>query len=485
MLLSALLKSVGLSCRQTDVEVSRVTDDLSRVRANTVFVCIRGQRCDGHTLAAAAEQQGAAAVIAETEVPCRHAYYAADTRLALSLLCAAFCGEPHRRLRLVGITGTNGKTTTALYLSSILSAAGERCAVLGTLGFTADGKTEPTGFTTPGSERFFAAVKTAADLGCDAMAAEISSQALAQRRADGARFTLGVMTNVGRDHLDYHGDLQSLVAAKTRLCGLSGAMLLNADDPFAPAFSDAAAAAGADVYDYALSPDAPADFSAQNLRRTGDGTAFDIVYRGKVYPAEIHTPGRFSVYNALAAFSAAVLCGVTPETAAAAVASLPQPPGRAQMKNIGGVRVCVDYAHTPDALAAILQALQREEGRMIAVFGCGGDRDRGKRPLMGAAAARYASPIILTSDNPRSEDPMAIISEIRAGIPAGTPVLCEPDRGKAIRLALEAARPGDTVLIAGKGHETGQTTNNGTLPFSDMEEVEKYAAETCPREEKY
>ena len=485
MKLSFLLCAVGLACRQPDAEISQITDDPAAARPGSVFVCIRGARFDGHEFAAAAVKNGAAAVVAESPVPVERSYLVSDSRLAFSRLSAAFYGQPDKRLRLIGITGTNGKTTVAMYLRDLLQAAGARCATLGTLGFSAAGETLDTGYTTPKSDLFFSALQTAADRGCGYAAAEISSQALAQRRVDGARFYLGIMTNVGRDHLDYHGDVDALVAAKTRLCALSENVLVNADDPRAPDFYQAARAAGAKLYTYACASSAAADaggpaaaFTVRDIRENRSGADFMLCRGGETYPAHIGAPGLYSVYNALAAFSAAVLCGVPPLSAAGAIRTLRQPPGRAQTIEAEGVRVCVDYAHTPDALAAILKALEADDGKKpIAVFGCGGDRDRGKRPMMGSVAAQGAAAVVLTSDNPRSEDPAGIIRDVAEGIPPGTRLFYEPDRGAAIRLALELAKPGDTVLIAGKGHETYQLVKDGKLPFSDMETVRRYFSE--------
>lgn len=482
MMLSVLLRTAGLVCRQPDAEVSGVTDALSCVKKDSVFVCICGARFDGHVFAAEAERKGAVAVIAQTPASAAHCYCVPDSRRAFSLLAAAFYGRPHERLRLIGITGTNGKTTTAFYLRAMLEAAGERCAMLGTLGTSVDGKTVETGYTTPKSDMFFAALQKAADRGCGWAVAEISSQALAQKRVDGAEFRLGIVTNVGRDHLDYHGTAVALAAAKARLCLLSRTVLLNADDRSAPVFYEAAERAGAEIYDYSCDPFIPAKknrFYARNVGGRAQGADLTLCCGAQAYPARINAPGRFSVYNALAAFSAAVLCGVSPALAAETVKSLPQAPGRAQTVLLHGIRVCVDYAHTPDALLAILRALQTDGKKPIAVFGCGGDRDRGKRPLMGRIAAENAAVVILTSDNPRGEDPERIISEIAGGIPAGTRVFREPDRRAAIGLALELASPGDTVLIAGKGHETSQIIGEEKLPFSDMEEV----MQRCRREE--
>lgn len=473
MRLSFLLARIGQPCRQPDTDIVTVTDEIGKTGKNCLFVCIRGASKDGCAFARQAIARGAAAVIAETPVNAAPQYLVENARLAFSRLCAAQCGDPHKKLRLVGVTGTNGKTTTARYLQAVLEAAGISCAVLGTSGFICGGSVAPTGYTTPKSDVFFRALQTAAAQGCNAAAAEISSQALAQYRTDGARFSLGIVTNIGRDHLDYHKSVPALVAAKTRLCTLSDQMLLNADDPYYPCFLRAVAPGACSSYGIECPS---AGFRAEDLRFAPDGAAFTFVVSGERFRVRVPAPGRFSVYNALSALSAAVLLGVEPSAAAEAAQKLPAVEGRAQIIKAGNVRICIDFAHTPDALKAILKALSGS-GRIITVFGCGGNRDRGKRPEMGKIAAIYSAAAVLTSDNPRSEDPMEIIKEIRGGIPAGTAVFCEPDRAKAIRLALELAEPGDTVLVAGKGHETTQTVGNETRPFSDERTVRMLLAE--------
>ena len=473
MRLSLLLERIGLPCLQPDTEILTVTDELEKTGRACLFVCISGRQTDGRAFAARAIARGAAAVIAESPTDVSPCYQVKNARLAFSRLCAAICGDPQNRLRLVGITGTNGKTTTARYLQSVLASAGERSAVLGTLGFSCAGETLATGYTTPKSDVFFRALQTAEKRGCGTVIAELSSQALAQYRTDAARCTLGVVTNVGRDHLDYHKNADALAAAKARLCALSSRMLLNADDGRYPFFLRANANGRSDSYGI----DAPdAAFRAGTIRCSPDSVRFTVTYRDSSYPVRVPAPGRFSVYNGLAAFAAAVLLGVEPQTAARATAALPAVEGRAQMLEADGRRICVDFAHTPEALDAILQALSGG-GRIITVFGCGGDRDRGKRPEMGRIAGRYSAAVVLTSDNPRTEDPMDIIEQIRRGIPAKTEVRCEPDRAKAIRLALSMAETGDTVLVAGKGHETTQTANGKTVPFSDIRTVRKLLAE--------
>ena len=469
MRLSELFFSLGLPLPGEDREILSVTDRPEQVDENTVFVCIRGARFDGHRSAPAAAEKNAAAILCEAPLAVPRAVRAADTRSAFSALSAKLYEPANGYPRLVGVTGTNGKTTTAAYLSAVYRAAGEKCAVIGTLGVSIGGETVSTGYTTPGSDVFFRALGAAGEAGCTRCVAEVSSLALAQRRVDAARFELGVFTNLGSDHLEAHGSRQALLAAKTRLSLLSERMLVNLDDESAPAF---AAACGERIPLY-YSCRRRADFSAARIRPRGSGSAFTFSAGEKSLETFVPAPGFFSVYNALAAGAAAVATGVPFETAAGALRRLPQVPGRAQMIPVMGRTVCIDYAHTPEALGAMLSALPAE--RTVAVFGCGGERDRAKRAKMGAAAAKGAKEIVLTSDNPRGEDPIAIMRDVAAGVPAGTPLFFEADRRRAIRLALERAKPGDTVLIAGKGHETEQEINGKRIPFSDLITVKELA----------
>ena len=469
MNLFSLLREIGVPPAGKNAEITNVTDRPEQVTPGTLFVCVRGGAAGSADFAAKALAAGAAAVVSEEPLPIPGAVQVENSRLAFSLLCAAFRGHPERRLKLIGITGTNGKTTTAQYLRRILEGAGRKCAVIGTLGAeTGDGPVA-TGYTTPTPDLFFEALARAADRGNEYCVCEVSSQALSQRRVDGAKFRLGVFTNIGRDHLDYHKTVARLVEAKCRLCGLSERMLLNADDAYHDRFLEACG--GKNAYLYSCRA-VLSDFAAKNIRLRGERSDFILFNGSELQRVALASPGLFNVYNALAAASAAMLEGVPLETAANLLETLPPVPGRMQFIPKGGVKFCVDFAHTPDALGAALTALRGcTEGKLIAVFGCGGDRDRDKRPVMGEIAARLADAVVLTSDNPRSEDPAAIISQIRAGAGRKKNVFCEPDRRRAIRLAAEKAAPGDIVLVAGKGNETAQIVGGAVLPFSDADEI--------------
>ena len=467
MKLSSLLGELGAAPAENDAEITLVTDDPARACPGALLA-VTG-RADAQTRQAAARALSlGAAVVASDDADIPGAVRTPNPRLAYGVLCAAFFGHPDRKMKLIGITGTNGKTTTAWYIRHLLESAGAKCAVIGTLGADTGEGNEPTGYTTPPPDVFCAALAKAAAAGSGYCVCEVSSQALAQYRAHGVRFRVGAMTNIGSDHLDYHKTVARLVEAKTRLCALSDAMLVNADDAYADAFLTSA---GGEAKLYSCR-NVLSDYAAKNIRLTADGADY-ILFDGNV-PVKTHipAPGMFSVYNSLCAAGACMMLGLSPETLGKAMGSLPAVPGRMQTIQKNGVRFCVDFAHTPQALQQALTALrQGTGGKLIAVFGCGGDRDRTKRPVMGRIAERGADCVILTSDNPRSEDPARILEDIRAGIKNKRNVFTEPDRKKAIRLAYEKAAPGDTVLVAGKGHETYQIVGERTLPFSDTEVI--------------
>ncbi len=454
---------------EKDVGIANVTDDLSGVVENSLFVCVRGRQTDGHSLIPEALRRGAAAVVCERPADTAAAVYTENTRLVFSLLNAAFYGHPDRRLGLIGITGTNGKTTTAQYVKRILERCGRRTAVIGTLGAEDGcGETAETGYTTPPSDVFFRTLAAAADKGCEFCVAEVSSQALAQYRVHGASFRVGAFTNLGAEHLDYHGTVAALAEAKSRLCGLSDVFLINADDAYAAYFTQACT--GRPLL-YSCRGRG-SDFLAGELKPDAAGVTFRAFHGAESRVLRTPSPGVFSAYNVLAAVAVCTAAGLPFLSAARAADGLPVLPGRMQLVEKNGVRICVDFAHTPAALSAALSALRpADDGRLIVVFGCGGNRDASKRPVMGAIAADAADAVILTTDNPRREDPEKIISEILAGVPRKNAVFTEPDRARAIRLAVNKARPGDTVLIAGKGHEAFQQIGEEKIPFSDMDVV--------------
>jgi UDP-N-acetylmuramoyl-L-alanyl-D-glutamate--2,6-diaminopimelate ligase len=405
-----------------------------------------------------------------------------DARVAMAPLAARFFGEPTKELKVAGITGTNGKTTTAFLLREILESAGVRCGLLGTVKQVVGGVEEEVERTTPEAidlQRTFRHMLDGGDIAC---AMEVSSHALALHRCDAIAFDVAVFTNLTQDHLDFHADMEDYFRAKHLLFEMEPPVaIVNADDPYGRRLAEEF-----DCVSFSTTG-AGADLSARDIELTPQGTKFTVApgptgrkrnsrFRFRPVGGDLRVgtrlPGDFNVANALAAFAAALALGVDAEAAAAGLARAAPPPGRFEPIEEGqDFAVLVDYAHTPDSLENVLRAARRlGEGRVIAVFGAGGDRDRGKRPRMGRAGAELSDLAIVTSDNPRSEEPEAIVAEILAGIDDRGGVEAEVDRRAAIALALSRAATGDTVVIAGKGHEQGQEFENGRkLPFDDRE----------------
>ncbi|MCU1389059.1 MAG: murE [Ilumatobacteraceae bacterium] len=448
----------------TDPEVTGVAFDSRDVSAGAMFFCVRGEHSDGHAFAEAAVAAGASVLVVDhpltvsgstADAPTQ--VVVGDTRIAMGPLSAAFFGHPAAAMDVVGITGTNGKTTTAHILSSALNALGRQTGVIGTLSGA---------HTTPEAPELQARLAEFRDAGCTAVAMEVSSHALALDRVGGAHFRVGVFTNLGRDHLDLHATQERYFAAKARLfeAELTEVGVVNVDDVHGQLLADSASI-----------PIVP--YSAHDASEVEVGP-FDLSYTWRDVRVRIGLGGRFNVSNSLAAATTLLTLGFAPAEIAAAIATTPPVRGRFEPVEVGQpFVVVVDYAHTPDALSEVLAAAHEiargqaivGDHRVVVVFGCGGDRDRDKRPEMGRAAATAADLIVVTSDNPRSEDPARIINDIIEGVPAGYRgrIAVEPDRHQAIQVALRAAGPGDVVVIAGKGHETTQTFASTVEPFDD------------------
>ncbi len=468
MRLTDLLANSRTACSllgSSDLEISGLAYNSKSVEPGNLFVAIRGFVHDGHGYAEEAVRRGAVAVLVDHPLPdlAVTQVVVSDTRRALAGFAAGFYGDPSRHLWVCGVTGTKGKTTTTYLIDAVLSAAGDRTAVIGTLGVVATTSTTPEA---PELQRLLRDLRRG---GVDHVIMEVTSHALDLARVASCRFRVAVFTNLTQDHLDFHGDLDRYRDSKSRLFAAvepDGASIVNADDPSGAAM---AAQSRARVITYGI--DAAADVRATDLSLTGSGSQFTVVWPEGRRRIALRLPGRFNVANALAGFAAGLARGTDPAVIGPALESVAGVPGRCEVVDEGQpFTVLVDYAHSPDSLEKILHlAAQVSTGRRIVVFGCGGDRDRTKRPIMGGIATRLADYAVFTSDNPRSEDPVAIIRDIERGAGGADNRESIPDRRAAIARGIALARPGDIVVIAGKGHETYQIIGDRVGPFDDRE----------------
>jgi UDP-N-acetylmuramoyl-L-alanyl-D-glutamate--2,6-diaminopimelate ligase len=448
------------------VRIIDLEHDSRRVAPGALFMCVPGGGVDGHDHAGDAWRAGAVALLVERwlDLPLPQARVA-SVRAAMGPVAARAFGDPARSMTTVGVTGTNGKTTVTYLLERIFDAAGRRPGVIGTTGARIDGRPEPLAFTTPEPPELHRLLARMHDDRVEAVAMEVSSHAMAMHRADGVVFDAVGFTNLSQDHLDFHPSMESYFEAKAALFTPEHAErgVVDLDDLWGHRLGERAAIP---TTGYAIDADAP--LRARDVSVSREGVAFtvdDIAFRSSLR-------GRFNVSNCLAAIGLSRLVGIDDDAITRGIAALEEVPGRMQPLDAGqNFLVVVDYAHTPDSILSVLQAARPlTSGRLIVVFGCGGDRDRAKRPLMGAAATRTADLTVITSDNPRSEDPLAIIADIEPGAAeGGGAFVVEPDRRAAIRSAIRAATSGDTVVIAGKGHESYQETGGLRIPFDDRE----------------
>ncbi len=449
--------------------------DSRTLKPGELFVAIRGLVADGNQFVEAARKKGAAAIVSEHAAPHGAAapwLQVKDAREALAILSAAFLGEPARSLELVGVTGTNGKTTTTYLIDAALRAAAKRVGLIGTIQYRVADRLSESSRTTPESSDLQELFREMVDARCSHAVLEVSSHSLALRRVHGCAFKIAVFTNLTRDHLDFHGDMDGYFAAKRLLFASllreDGVAVINADDGRA---AELAAASRGRVVSYGI--EKPADISARDVQLTISGSRLVARTPAGDLPIDSALLGRFNVQNLLAALAAALALGIDPETAVRGLQSMRGVPGRMERVETGqDFAIIVDYAHTDDALRNLLETVRDlAPSRIITVFGCGGDRDRTKRPLMGAVAARLSDVIVITSDNPRSEPPESIVEEILRGVNGGRRAERHVivDRRDAIARAVELARPGDAVVLAGKGHEAYQVLRDRTVPFDDRQ----------------
>ncbi len=461
--------------RLADAEIAHLAYDSRRVGPQSLFFAIQGEKADGHRFIPQALERGAVAIVSERSAPPEFANYwvrVSHIRRALGEAAGIFFGHPDRKLEMVGITGTNGKTTTSYLLESVFQSAGMPCGVFGTIAYRFSGRSVEAINTTPESLDLFAYLDELVRSGGKAAAMEVSSHALAQERVWGIRFGCAIFTNLTRDHLDYHGDFEHYFLAKRRLFEGLGTpppdiSVLNIDDSWTTRLLELGLPY---VITYGLDPAA----QVRPVKTSHNGAGMEATLSTPQGNLGIRSAlvGRANLMNILAATAAGIALGLDPAKIAQGIEALRAVPGRLERVDEGQpFLVLVDYAHTDDALKNVLTtARELTRRRLIVVFGCGGDRDRTKRPLMGEVAGTLADLAVLTSDNPRSEDPLRIMSDALVGLQkTGKPYLAEVDREAAIRKALETAGPGDVVVLAGKGHETYQVLKDRTIPFDDRE----------------
>ena len=480
---SELLRGTGVAHSGGEVQVAGLDYNSRRVQPGWVFVAMYGDSTNGNRFIDAALENGAVAVVTDS----KHEHHRAhvpwavvmDGRQALARMSANFYGRPAEKLKTIGITGTNGKTTTSFLCESILRHCGMSSALIGTIEYHVAGRVLPAPHTTPEALELNQIFAEAVSAGATHAVMEVSSHALVQGRVWGIPYEVAVFTNLTRDHLDYHQDMQSYFEAKNILfngCGSAPpkTAVINVDDEYGIQLAQTRKSANERVILYGIQS---GDFRALDINLQQDGTTFELITPTGSRKMETALIGGINVYNTLAAAAATYACGCSLEQIAEAVRQFKQVPGRFEKVDCGQpFAVIVDYAHTDDALRNLTRVAREfvrrgvGTGRVITVFGCGGDRDRSKRPLMGLAAAQGSDFVVLTSDNPRSEDPQHIIADALTGLQKTTTrYSVEPDRAKAIRLALIEAMSGDMVLIAGKGHEKVQITREGVFPFDDVQ----------------
>lgn len=466
-----LLRDV-ISCDNktlADAEITGVTCDSREVKPGYVFICINGTQSDGHLFAASAIDKGAVAVIAERDIGLSNQIVVDSTHSAYADICANWFGNPAKRLRLIGVTGTNGKTSTTYMIKKILEKAGHKVGLIGTIQNMIGDQVVASHNTTPNSYELNSLFTLMLAEGCDFAIMEVSSHALEQCRVYGLDFEIAVFTNLTQDHLDYHKTMENYLAAKKKLFSMCRTAVINTDDPYARQITE-----GISCRIVTYSANDGSDYSAKAIKYRPASVDYELVSNSIIRHIRVHTGGKFTVYNSLAAAVTAIEMGISELEVAAALEELPGVKGRAEAVPCDmGYTVIIDYAHTPDGLKNILSTFREcPKNRLIVIFGCGGDRDRSKRPIMGNIAVHNADIAIITSDNPRTEEPMDIINDILEGVSGSrTPVKVIESRIEAIRYAIAIAKPEDIIVLAGKGHETYQILKSGTIHLDEREIV--------------
>ncbi len=473
MKLSSLLKGVKTQDVYEEREVERVTDKDNENLENSLFICVNGNRCDGHSLAMKAIENGAVAVVTDRNLGISQQIIVEDTRKALAVIASNFYGNPSEKLKIIGVTGTNGKTSTSFFIKDILNSMGIKCGIIGTVKNCWESNQSESVLTTPEPMELHRLLSEMVKSGCDYCVMEVSSQALSQKRVYGINFCASAITNITPEHLDYHGCMENYINAKLELFNNSEFACVNIDDELIQKNIDRISCKKitySALYDRA-------DYTAKNVVCNENGIRYEFVGLDCISRIQSNLYGRFTVYNTLCAISILLTLGFGIEKIASTISNLNPVKGRAEIVKIpGNYTVMIDYAHTPDGLENILSSLREiTTGRIILVFGCGGDRDKSKRAEMGKIAGELANYAVVTSDNPRTENPLLIINDILCGMEKSKArIAVIENRRQAIEFALKKAKKGDIVLLAGKGHETYQVIGENKIPFDEREIINEY-----------
>ena len=473
MNIRSVLQDVKYQGNVKDFDTDFVTDDSRKIRAGCVFVCSKGLTFDGHTYAATALEQGAELVVCERDMGLENQIIVENSREVYSLLCANLFDNPARKMKLIGITGTNGKTTTAFLVKDILEQQGKKVGLLGTIQNMIDQQIIPAKFTTPQPYEFNALLAQMYKAGCEYVVMEVSSQALAQKRLYGIHFDVAVFTNLTQDHLDYHGTMENYFAAKCLLFENADKLIINIDDSYGRRIVEQFKAKEPITFS-AKSDDA--SYTAKNIQFSQSAVKFLLVGKGNINRVDFPMPGEYSAHNAMGAALACVALGFDEKVVCAGLTGVKGVRGRCEILVKEPFTVICDFAHTGDGLENLLSSLKPfAPERFIVLFGCAGERDKAKRILMVEAVAKYADFVVLTSDNPRKENPQSIIDETRQYlIDNNIPHIAEVDRRKAINFALDMLKYNDTLVLCGKGHEDYQVLNGITVYLDEHQVVKKY-----------
>lgn len=460
------------SSKYENIDITGITSDSRKVKEGYAFVCIKGPDRDGHDYARAAMNSGAALVVTERDLGLENQVVTEDSLADFYKICSAWFDLPEKKLKIFGVTGTNGKTTVSYILKNILEDAGHKVGLIGTIQNLIGEKVIEAKNTTPGMYELYELLSMMVDDGCDCCVMEVSSHALDQRRVYGLEFEVGMFTNLTQDHLDYHKTMEAYLDAKKKLFNVSKNAVLNFDDP---SYQSIISDINIPVVSYSISQN-DATFTAKDIRYRPGFSEFYMLINGTINRIKVALAGKFNVPNALCALSAAIVFGIDVSQAIKSLANMKAVSGRCETVNTNkDFSVIIDYAHTPDGLSNILKTFtEYEKNRLVVLFGCGGDRDKTKRSLMGEVASINADYVIVTSDNPRTEEPISIIEDILVGVKKyKTPYTVIENREEAIKFAIQKAQKDDIIVLAGKGHEKYQILKSGKIHFDEREIVLK------------